>query len=403
MSSNLLSNKTLSNSVIPFSNKIEILDVVTSSSTIVVPGWYYSLTGILVSGGGGGSAGGAGLFSTSYAGGGGGAGAVAVLNLPARAGDVLTITIGAGGIGAYSPGAVSAARYAKEGGSSSIFINGQFLYSVGGGNAAAPTAAGIETSASDGSGGGVNGWLYTNSYTFQMESFGLGTFGYGFLNSTASVLVSSTSYTGHTTAFRFTSYAGGLGSSGERGLQNPWAGGGGGIAKNSPGGTAYSVAATGDLAAVQGGTGGRAGIVKFPRAKDGEILTYYLAGGGGAGSLLGYLNDVEPPDTYEFPPYNWYTLGGYGGSAWDAGTTYYAGGSGGGSTYTASTCSCSPESGQNGPINSGGGGGGAAAGFISMAVPNTPVYTAGLSGGNGGSGIFILLGRRSYPFASKVI
>jgi len=398
MSSNLLSNKTLSNSVIPFSNKIELIDIVTTSSSIIVPGWYYSLTGILVSGGGGG-----GIGYTSYntvGGAGGGAGACAVLNLPARPGDTLTITLGAGGAGS------GYGAFSTDGGASQININGNFFYLITGGGAGGfqTTVPTYGTNGSQGGFGGNTDGPFTplpGGGGNPRFTAGYGTYGYSLLAPVTSVLVSGSSYASHVSSVSTVQVADkSLGSKGGAwniiSLPVPtgtstygFAGGGGGIGTNSNGLTGGIPIGAGDLTGAHGAPGGAGGLIKYPNNK-GVMIAYCIAGGGGGGAYMTYIEPDPPPDP-PTPPYefDFIATGGSGGSIVNDGTTYYSGGSGESYIYTASLSGSNPISSLSagaGVINTGGGGGG-----------GTDL------GANGGSGVFILLGRRSYPFASKVI
>ena len=367
MSANLISNKTLSNSVIPFKNGPEVINVFTTSSDFVVPNWYYSLSAILVSGGAAGGPGG-----------GGGAGAVACIKFHARPGDILTGVIGAGGGGSIGD---SFSAYGEQGGTTSLSRNGLLILSISGGSGGDWVAAGYGTTtnfmppASHGSAGGA-ARLAGLARALQYFSVGAGEtvdFFCNFNNSAVSVSGTLLSAAYLAATLPLSSTTKGLGSPGGRAGNNSTDNGYGG-------GGGFGISATPVFApSGTGGTGGHAGILIFPVASGG-VQKFVLAGGGGGCGDGDYPGGEGNSATYP---------GGSGGFVTYEGTTYVIGGSGGTTTYVTdsqdppeTTISFTP--GGNGTINTGSGGGG-----------------SGNSFGSGGSGIIILLGQRSYPFSGK--
>lgn len=354
MSANLLSNKTLSNSVIPFKSQPEMIKVFTTSSDFVVSNWYYSLTAILISGGGG-------AFNSTSTGtnaakggqGGGGAGAIATFILNAKPGDTITAVIGAGGTN----------NSASLGGTTSISINGASLISITGGSYGG-NANQNPGGTSNGSAGGVNGGGLTTIPTSQ----GAGTVSDAFFGRTSTY---ATTGTFTLSSAVFTTNTNGYGSEGSIGSGGTYSqgGGGGGAGRSAPGG-------------IGGASNGGYGTILLIPTLTGNPLKYYVCGGGGGGA---YGTPGDPGDPIDPTLYS----GGLGGSVIDNSTTYYLGGSGGSlsadgvGNFTYST------SATNGAINTGSGGGGAQGG--------------GANGGQGGSGLIILIGQRSYPFSGKPI
>lgn len=349
MSANLISNKTLSNSVIPFKNSAGLIHTFTSSSDYIVPSWYYSLTAILIAGGGGGmSTLSAGVDLYTLAGAGGGAGSIAAFALSVKPGDKITGVIGAG-----APAGSSPAGYPTLGGSTSIAINGATFISIPGGVGGQANIIGPNVSvAVDGAGsaGGCN-----SSQAEAPKSKGAGTLNSGFFTSMSSFATTGVFLS--TVSINVLTLGGNsYGSNGGTGPATYFAaGGGGGIGRGSPG--------TNGIPTIgQYGHGGPAGTLLIPTLT-GDPVPFFVCGGG-----AGYCGD---------------TAGyGLGGSTVYNGTTYTVGGSSG--NVTAGT------PGAAGVINTGSGGGGAGS------------YNQ-TAAGAGGSGLIILIGQRSYPFSGKPI
>lgn len=349
MSANLISNKTLSNSVIPVKSKTGLIHAFTSSSDFIVPNWYHSLTAILIGGGG------AGVNSLSsgfytFAGGGGGAGAMVAIGLPARPGDKITAVVGAGG----APDNINVTN-ATIGGSTSIAINDVVYMLVPGGCGGLPGSSGNPRPFNHvygwGSGGGAS---EVPGGEYDLPSNGYGYFNSGFFTSIRSFATTGTFVSALNTATFAAAANGGYGSKG--GDYNTgfvytyFAAGGGGAGTDSPGSPANGSSTNSD--------GGKAVTLLIPTLT-GDPIPFFVAGGGGGG-CGGGCGDGG------FTNYN--------------GVTYTVGGSGANGTANASS----------GVINTGSGGGGGSA------------FRQGLAG-NGGSGLIILLGQRSYPFSGKPI
>lgn len=364
MSSNLISNKTLSNSVIPAEIKPTLLGIFTTSTTFTVPNWYYGLTGILVSGGAGGL--GKGPIegqdgddppNTLYffpGGAGGGSGAVIVFPLNVRPGAVLTVTIGAGGPGNGT--------YAN-GGNSSLSADGKLYIvakNINGGSTGSISSVVNNADAVVASTPNLSGLqIGRQAYPFGIDQISADYV--GTVSTTASFAgVSAFGYKGGNTSNTQTYVAPNYVYAYGRG------GGGGGYGS------------------VAGDNGGNAKLITFPNYT-GELTGLVLGGGGGSGG--GYITYIasDPPSYYSTGQ-----AGGTGGAATNfQNSTQTVGGSGGSSSTPTSSAT-------DGAINTGSGGGGNAS------TASYEISGAGYAG-NGGSGIFILYGLKAYPFSGKPI
>lgn len=441
MSANLISNKVLSNSVIPLKSQPELITVLTTSTNYTIPNWYHSLTGILVSGGGGG--GGSKPMASTFlapnqpqdgASQGGGGGAVLVVPIPANPGDLLSVTLGAGGAaGKYQAGLQFEGQFGTQGGTSTLSINNKSFWSITGGAGAKGYYYGLT--------GYVSAWDITNGGTDGTRGWGAigipaglpkASRGYGIvypyntLNYNTTFITSATIGSGLTGAEilntsplsslvdSFYGYAlQGLGSTGGQGGYSTtdniiiYGGGGGGGAGQYNVGLGPVAVLSGDteadpvipvgLVSLNPGHGGGAALFRLA-ARDNTIVTYALGGGGGGGAG-GKVNNTFYISGYDITlsAYNYFP-GGNGGRAGYDSTVYYSGGSGGSLYFSTNSITVTSFTfGQDGFINTGGGGGGGSA------HPTLSASVSAVSGGNGGSGIFILVGQRSYPFSGKPI
>ncbi|MCH2024015.1 MAG: fibronectin type III domain-containing protein, partial [Saprospiraceae bacterium] len=138
------------------SGSSQIFNYTGSAQTFIVPPGVTEISAVCVGGGGGGSA--STLASNGFSGGGGGGGALHWRTLSVTPGTVLTINVGAGGIGGTSAGA----NDAQSGGESSITIGGNYELRAGGGsagtyNSASQSSGGSSYYATYGGGGGNGG------------------------------------------------------------------------------------------------------------------------------------------------------------------------------------------------------------------------------------------------------
>lgn len=223
------------------------------------PSLPYAISYLQVAGGGAGG---------TAEGGGGGGGGVIASSLNAYAGQVLTITVGAGGVGSNVVGTQT------SGSPSSITTT---TASVGGGYGSSGAGG-----ANGGSGGGASGYASTTSK-------GLGTSGQGFNGGLGSV---NPNYGG--------GGGGGAGAVGADGTTSAGGAGGAGISSSITGSAIYYAGGGGGSIYTAGsaGTGGN--------------------GGGGAGSNSSADATSGTVNT-----------GGGGGGGWNAGATMYRSGNGG--------------------------------------------------------------------------
>ena len=377
---------------LPYTPKIYSFTTVGTTS-VTVPAGMTSIAILMCGGGGGGGSGSYDQGKWDGGGGGGGGGVLYVPSFPVGAGQVLKITVGAGGTGGLG--------YAgNDGGSSSIVDGNGTTYYIapgggggGGGRYNNPTvaaAAGLPRFARSGYPGGSGGGANGTDYNIQ-GAFG----GQGFYT-----------YPGYINAI--------YGNNGGCSMNNGFAGGGGGAGTTTNNSNQISVVINQNNGFPNSGAPTAVGA--WPNnstsnpykvlVNNGLINPWTGVNNGGANYFIG--NTGNPPPSYILSALNGQGQGqngyisgygtsgylglGFSGAGGDAitlslgGTNYTMGaGGGGGGSYQMGGTSVQdyycPSGGGNGPGGSGGGGAGGGGGTAGNGVNGT-----GYGSGGGGAG-----------------
>lgn len=262
---------------VPFHQRQPVGDqlfTTTGTNTFTVPADVYFISAVCIGGGGGGGDG----TSTTPTNGGGGGGLAWISNLPVTPGEVLTVTVGAGGLGGAATGTAGLSRIAR-GATNLVTANGG-TNATNATNATA-TAGGTFTfdasvigSAGIGTGGGVGGTGGNSTGTGNYSGGGGGAAGYSGNGGAGGNGVTASAADG-------ASGSGGGGGGGEAsdGTSNSSAGGGGGtnVDGEGPDGTG----GTGNT--FSAGSGGSGGDTGQPGGTGGTAAGgLYGAGGGGS-------------------------------------------------------------------------------------------------------------------------